>query len=80
IESGMGTPKADSAGAPEVVAGGGGGVGGNNRGVDGEREKKTDASRNSSKGRKSEDEPIVMTATSFPGQEWQPSHVGWDEY
>ncbi|KAL8655290.1 MAG: hypothetical protein Q9226_003103 [Calogaya cf. arnoldii] len=35
---------------------------------------------NSSKGRKSEDEPIVMTATSFPGQEWQPTHGGWDEY
>lgn len=34
----------------------------------------------SSKGRKSEDEPIVMTATSFPGQEWQPSYGGWDEY
>ncbi|KAL9032523.1 MAG: hypothetical protein Q9180_006450, partial [Flavoplaca navasiana] len=81
IESGVGTPKADSAGAPEVVAsGGGGGGGGDNRGIGGEREKKTDASRSSSKGRKSEDEPIVMTATSFPGQEWQPSHGGWDEY
>ncbi|KAL8929726.1 MAG: hypothetical protein Q9172_000283 [Xanthocarpia lactea] len=33
-----------------------------------------------SKGRKSEDEPIVMTATSFPGQEWQPNYGGWDEY
>ncbi|KAI4241841.1 MAG: hypothetical protein L6R42_011178, partial [Xanthoria sp. 1 TBL-2021] len=32
----------------------------------------------SSKGRKSEDEPIVMTATSFPGQEWQPTYGGWD--
>ncbi|KAL8863505.1 MAG: hypothetical protein Q9178_000186 [Gyalolechia marmorata] len=31
-------------------------------------------------GRKSEDEPIVMTATSFPGQEWQPNYGGWDEY
>lgn len=34
----------------------------------------------SSKGRKSEDEPIVMTATSFPGQEWQPNYGSWDEY
>ncbi|KAI4241479.1 MAG: hypothetical protein L6R42_011257, partial [Xanthoria sp. 1 TBL-2021] len=32
----------------------------------------------SSKGRKSEDEPIVMTATSFPGQEWQPNYGSWD--
>ncbi|KAL8790355.1 MAG: hypothetical protein Q9213_000708 [Squamulea squamosa] len=34
---------------------------------------------NISLGRKSEDEPIIMTATSFPGQEWQPSYGGWDE-
>ncbi|KAL8689536.1 MAG: hypothetical protein Q9218_004814 [Villophora microphyllina] len=28
-----------------------------------------------------DDEPVVMTATSFPGQEWQPmGYGGWDEY
>ncbi|KAL9581181.1 MAG: hypothetical protein Q9203_005998 [Teloschistes exilis] len=28
-----------------------------------------------------EDEPVVMSATSFPGQEWQPmGYGGWDEY
>ena len=25
-----------------------------------------------------EDEPIVMSATSFPGQEWQPDYAHWD--
>ncbi|KAI4207759.1 MAG: hypothetical protein LQ346_000409 [Caloplaca aetnensis] len=30
-----------------------------------------------SHGRSTEDEPIIMSATSFPGQEWQPSY-GWD--
>lgn len=24
------------------------------------------------------DEPVVMSATSFPGQEWQPSYAHWD--
>ncbi|KAI4243510.1 MAG: hypothetical protein LQ352_007018 [Teloschistes flavicans] len=28
-----------------------------------------------------DDEPVVMSATSFPGQEWQPmGYGGWDEY
>jgi len=25
-----------------------------------------------------EDEPVVMSATSFPGQEWQPDYLHWD--
>ncbi|KAL8995753.1 MAG: hypothetical protein Q9169_004581 [Polycauliona sp. 2 TL-2023] len=69
IESAGGTPKADSAGAPEVAT------------IAATGEKTTTGdSRSRSRGRKSEDEPIVMTATSFPGQEWQPSYAGWDEY
>ena len=25
-----------------------------------------------------EDEPIVMSATSFPGQMWQPDYMAWE--
>ena len=25
-----------------------------------------------------EDEPIVMSATSFPGQMWQPDYLAWE--
>ncbi|KAL8669319.1 MAG: hypothetical protein Q9168_006084 [Polycauliona sp. 1 TL-2023] len=67
IESG-GTPKTNSAGAPEVAA------------IPPSGERTARDGRSSSRGRKSEDEPIVMTATSFPGQEWQPRYGGWDEY
>ncbi|KAL8870022.1 MAG: hypothetical protein Q9174_003834 [Haloplaca sp. 1 TL-2023] len=37
--------------------------------------------RKPSRGSENDDEPVVMSATSFPGQEWQPSgYRGWDEY
>ena len=36
--------------------------------------------RKAPRGPESDDEPVVMSATSFPGQEWQPSgYRGWDE-
>ena len=28
--------------------------------------------------REVEDEPVIMSATSFPGQEWQPAYAHWD--
>ncbi|KAL8727457.1 MAG: hypothetical protein Q9166_006045 [cf. Caloplaca sp. 2 TL-2023] len=63
-------PQPNSADAPEV-AGDGANAG------DGSK-----AGREMSKRRKSEDEdePIVMSATSFPGQEWQPNYGygGWE--
>ncbi|KAL8805061.1 MAG: hypothetical protein Q9223_004881 [Gallowayella weberi] len=73
IEHGGGTQQQQqlgSAHAPKVA--GGVGAGAMGKGV-----KQGDTSR----GRKSEDEPVVMTATSFPGQEWQPEYGygGWED-
>lgn len=68
IEGGgmAGREQPNSANAPEIAAGVG----------------KAAVAGETSQGRKSEDEPIVMTATSFPGQEWQPSYGygGWEDY
>lgn len=41
------------------------GSGGGKGGVERERERE-------------EEEPIVMSATSFPGQMWQPDYLGWE--
>ncbi len=77
IES-PGQPRAERAPAPSAVhptrtltatgtsSAGGGGVGNAHEGR-----------RGGSHERSTEDEPIIMSATSFPGQEWQPSY-GWD--
>ncbi|KAL8760783.1 MAG: hypothetical protein Q9184_003042 [Pyrenodesmia sp. 2 TL-2023] len=75
IES-LGTPRAEEGlASPSVhptrtttstITSGNGGVGNAHTGP-----------QRDSHGRSTEDEPIVMSATSFPGQEWQPSY-GWE--
>ncbi|KAL8807417.1 MAG: hypothetical protein Q9182_000756 [Xanthomendoza sp. 2 TL-2023] len=75
IESGGGTPQPGSAHAPEVSSGAVGAAAAMGEKVE------QGAAGETGKGRKSEDEPIVMTATSFPGQEWQPDYGygGWED-
>ncbi|KAI4194792.1 MAG: hypothetical protein LQ350_007562 [Teloschistes chrysophthalmus] len=42
---------------------------------------RTGGGRNVGNGENNDEEPVVMSATSFPGQEWQPMGYGaWDEY